>query len=265
MTAPTPPPSGPIDRLVNWFAGLGQRLVDGVTRHARLLGDPESMVAALIMTVWAAIAGLSLGTAGVVVAVFIGLALHAAAVESGNHVTLWLSTAGLLILVVVAAAITLGGLHPIVLAGAGATVLAHNELVRLNYTRRRYAKVDPAVFESSIAGLAGAAALAIVGVALANGFAGTDDRTWLWMPIATGALLAIAFALSTLPTWRADEASRERWLPGQRIPPPGTPPPVSGPATTGTATGGPTRPGPGVTGPAIGDPGAPAGPNPGAP
>ena len=98
------------------------------------------MVAALIITVWAALAGMVLGTGGVVVAVIVAWVLHGAAVETGNHVSLWLSTAGLLILVVVASAVTLDGLHPVLLAGAGATVLAHNELVRLNYTRRRHAR-----------------------------------------------------------------------------------------------------------------------------
>ena len=226
MTGPTPPPGPPpgadgtADRLLAWFDRSGQRIVDGVVGHARLLGDPESMVAALIVTVWATLAGLAGGTIGVIVAVVVGWLLHAMAVETGSHVTLWLSTAGLLILVVVASATTFDDLPPVLLAAAGTTVLAHNELVRLNYTRRRRAEVDDRIFQSSalVVGLAGL--LAVVGVAIAGGLESGGDRSWLWMPVATAALMAVGFGLSLLPTRRAPEASRRRWLPGERIPPP---------------------------------------------
>ena len=238
MTAPTPssmPPStpppaspplgpaprpGPLDRLGAWGERTGQRLVDGVIRHARLLGDPESMVAALIMTVWATLAGLAAGTIGVVVAVVIAWVLHAMAVETGSHVTLWLSTAGLLILVVIASAGTFGDLHPVLLAAAGTTVLAHNELIRLNYSRRRSARVDDQIFQSSALAVGLAGLLAVVGVAIVSGLQSGGDRSWLWMPVATAALMAVGFGLSLLPTRRAPEASRRRWLPGERIPPP---------------------------------------------
>ncbi len=218
-----------------------RRFVGGVVRHVRMLVDPESMLAALIVTIWAALAGMSLGTIGVVSAVIIAWFLHGAAVETGNHVSLWLSTAALLILVVVASATTLGGPHPVILAAAGASVLAHNELVRLNYTRRRYARVESTIFESSAVSLVLAAVLAMFGAGIVDVLVGSGNRTWLWMPIATGALLAVALGLSTLPTRRASEASRQRWLPGERLPPPGSapdgpPPPGSPPGPT---TGGP--------------------------
>lgn len=209
-----------MNRIVDPVNNAGLRLLDAVVRHARLLGDPESMAAALIMTVWAALAGLSAGTLGVVVALIVAWFLHGAAVETGSHVSLWLATAGLLILVVVASSVTLDGLHPVLLAGAGATVLAHNELIRLNYTRRRRAEVDPEVFRSSGVAITAAGVMAVAGVALANGLAADDQRSWLWMPLATGALLLLGIGLSLLPTWRAPEASRQRWLPGERIPPP---------------------------------------------
>ena len=230
MTAPAPtsggPPTGPgpqlgaVDRLGLWAERTGQRLVDAVVHHARLLSDPESMVAALIMTVWATLAGLAAGTIGVVVAVVIAWVLHTMAVETGSHVTLWLSTAGLLILVVVASAGTFGDLHPILLAAAGTTVLAHNELIRLNYSRRRGARVDDRIFQSSALAVGAAGLLAVVGVAIVSGLQGGGDRTWLWMPVATAALMAVGFGLSLAPTRRAPEASRRRWLPGERIPPP---------------------------------------------
>lgn len=209
-----------MSRLSAAIARLQRRLVDGIVHHARLLGDPESMTAALIMTIWCAIAGMAAGTPGVVIAVLVGWFLHGAAVETGSHVLLWLATAGLLIMVVVASAVTLDGLHPVLLAVAGTTVLAHNELIRLNYTRRRLAEVDQGIFQASGIGTTIAGVLAVVGVAVTNGLASGDQRSWLWMPVATGALLAIGFGLSLLPTRRAPEASRRRWLPGERIPPP---------------------------------------------
>lgn len=227
-----------MNQMIDAIGRFGQAVVDRIVHHARLLADPESMAAALIMTVWAALAGLAAGTIGVVIAVLVAWFLHGAAVETGSHVSLWLSTAGLLILVVVASAVTLDGLHPILLAGAGTTVLAHNELVRLNYTRRRRADVSPSVFQSSAIAVTVAGVLAVVGVSVASGLAADDGRTWLWMPVATGALLVIGIGLSLLPTWRAPEASRQRWLPGERIPPP--PPSTSGSDSTSAVGTGPS-------------------------
>jgi hypothetical protein len=110
-------------------------------------------------------------------------------------------------------------------------------MIRLNYTRRRRADVDPSVFQSSAIVITVAGVLAVVGVAVANSLAGDDGRTWLWMPVATGALLVIGIGLSLLPAWRAPEASRQRWLPGERIPPP--PPSVGGSDDTQTVGTGP--------------------------
>lgn len=214
-----------LDRAADRVGSLWSRLARAGIRHARLLGDPESMIGALIMTVWSALVGMEAGTIGLVAALVVGWALHAAAVETGSHVALWLATAGLLIMVVVASASTFDGLPPVLLAAAGTTVLAHNELVRLNYTRRRRAEIDDEVFPTSALAVAAAGLLGVVGVAVAQVLGGSSDRTWLWMPVATGVLMAIAFGLSTLPTRRAPEASRERWNPGARLPPP-----PSGPA-----------------------------------
>ena len=78
-------------------------------------------------------------------------------------------------MVVVASATTLDDLPPALLAAAGATVLTHNELVRLNYTRRRSALVDPDVFQVSAIALTAAGVLAVLGVAVADAFAGGFD------------------------------------------------------------------------------------------
>lgn len=213
-----------LDRLAHWFDGLWGRIVGATIRHARLLGDPESMVGALIVTVWSALVGMEGGVVGLLFALAIGWFLHAAAVETGSHVALWLSTAGLLIMVVLASAGTFGGLPPALLAMAGTTVLAHNELVRLNYTRRRRAEIDDEVFRASGLAVAAAGILGVIGVVVAQLLGGSGERTWLWMPVATGILMLVGFGLSTLPTRRATEASRQRWNPGARLPPPPTGP-----------------------------------------
>jgi hypothetical protein len=209
-----------VDRLIDALDALGRRVRAGLLRHVERLQDPESMVGAFIMTVWSLLAGMWAGVWGILILLIIGWLLHIAAVESGNHVMLWLATAGLLVFVVLASATFFGGLPPVLLAAAGATALAHNELVRLNYARRRRAVVDDSAFHASGLGLTIVGAMAVVGVAIAEAVSsGTGNRSWLWMPVAVGALMAVGFALAFVPTLRATGASKERYQPGERIPP----------------------------------------------
>ncbi len=208
-----------MDRLTTWFNSLGDRLTGFVLRRAERLGNPESMIGAFIVTVWTVLAGMWGGWVVILLFLLVTLSLHAMAVESGNHVVLWLTTSAMLILIVIASQTVFGGLAPVLLAAAGATALAHNELVRINYARRRNAIVHDAVFQSSALALAGASLIGIVGVALAEVASGGGQRSWLWMPGAVVLLLVIGFALAIGPTRRATEASRQRWQPGDRIPP----------------------------------------------
>lgn len=208
-----------MDRLANWLQGLGDRFAAWVLRRVDRLKDPESMIAAFIMTVWTVLAGMWGGWPVILIFLLFTWTLHAMAIESGNHVVLWLTTSALLIMIVIASQTVFGGLPPILLAAAGATALAHNELVRVNYTRRRDAVVHDAVFQASAMALAGAAAVGIVGVALAEIGADGGERSWLWMPVAVAVLLLIGFGLSIGPARRASEANTERWEPGDRIPP----------------------------------------------
>lgn len=196
-----------------------QRIGDGATRHAVLLRDPESMIGLFIVTLWATLAAVNGGWLVVVIVLTIAWAAHAVAVESGNHVLLWLSTAMVLVLIIVAAESTFGGLPPVLLAAAGATALAYNELVRLNYTRRRNAVVHADVFNASALGVGGAALLGVVGVTVATVADDGSERSWLWVPIAVGALMLIGFVLTIAPARRTSKASKERWQPGDRIPP----------------------------------------------
>ncbi len=196
-----------------------QRFTDWTRRHFVLLGDPESMIALFIVTVWATLAAARGGWMVLVIVLAISWAAHAVAVESGNHVLLWLSTALLLVLIIVASESNFDGLPPVLLAAAGTTALAHNELVRLNYTRRRKAVVHAEVFSASAFGVGCAAILATVGVAVATVADDGSERSWLWVPIAVGVLMLIGFALTITPARRSSKASKERWQPGDRIPP----------------------------------------------
>ena len=167
-----------MSRILHALDAWGRRLQDRLLHHVELLGDPESMIGAFIMTVWAILAGMWGGVWGVLIVLAIGWLLHIAAVESGNHVMLWLATAGLLAFVVVASATFFDGLPPVMLAAAGTTTLAHNELVRLNYARRRRAVIDDSAYRASGSGLAIVGAMGVLGVAVADAVGSQDDRSW---------------------------------------------------------------------------------------
>ncbi|MGI9599267.1 MAG: hypothetical protein ACR2QK_24095 [Acidimicrobiales bacterium] len=208
-----------MDRFFDRLQAMGDSFARFVSDRAERLGDPESMVAAFIMTVWTVLASMWGGWPVILIFLLITGTLHILAVESGNHVVLWLSTSALLMIIVIASQTVFGGLPPVLLAAAGTTALAHNELIRINYARRRNAVVHDAVFQASGLALTGAGVIGIVGVALAEIAAGGGERNWLWMPVAVGALMLIGFGLAIGPTRRATEASAERWQPGERIPP----------------------------------------------
>lgn len=208
-----------MDAFLNWLADLSNRMGDYLARHFDLLRDPESMIGLFIVTLWSVFAGAFGGWVAILIILFIAWVLHFLAVESGNHVVLWLTTVALLVLIVISSAATFNGLSPILLAAAGSTALVHNELVRINYTRRRNAVVHPEVFHASGIGLAAAAGIAVAGVTVSAIASDGSERSWLWMPAAVGVLMLVGFGLAIGPARRASQASKERWQPGDRIPP----------------------------------------------
>lgn len=208
-----------MDQFSDWVMGLNDRLRGWTRRRVEYQGDPESMVGAFIVTVWTVLASIWAGWPIVLVMLAIMWVLHGAAVESGSHVLLWIATSALLIAIVVASQVIFNGLPPVLLALAGATALGHNELIRLNYSRRRNSIVHDGVFQSSGIAVAAAAAVGAFGIGLAQLAAGGGQRNWLWMPAAVGILMVIGFALAVAPTHRAGKAKIDRWQPGQRIPP----------------------------------------------
>lgn len=209
MAIPTPPPS----------AGLLERINNRILFHVRLLADPESMLGWFIVTIWAVLAGLDGQLLALVVLIAVAWFIHGLAVETGNHVMLWMATAMLLILIVLASELTFNGLGPLALAAAGSTALVHSELIRLNFARRRNATIDRSIYASSTLALGATAVIGLVGVALVEGFSAGSNRPWLWMPLAVAGILAIGYALTLIPARGSVAANRQRWEPGTRIPP----------------------------------------------
>ncbi len=237
MTTPTGPPGTSPHPEPGTLAALWGH-IESVVRY------PESVLGLLLYSVWAVLAGLWTGWIGIVLLLIIGWLLHAGAVESGNHVMLWLSTAVLLTYVVVASEASFGGLPPAVLAVAGTTVLAHNELVRIGYGRRRRAVLHEQVFQASSLALVLCGALAVLAVAITDLVNQGSERSWLWMVAAVAMLFALGLALAIAPSFASNDASRKRWRPGARIPPQPLPQsdlPPHEPSSTSVATRHPSR------------------------
>jgi hypothetical protein len=150
----------------------------------------------------------------------LGLWLHLVAVETGNHAVLWLTTGWLLILMLVASQATFARFGPLSYTVASATALAHNELVRISYARRRRGLVDESTYVSAAIGFGLASMVAVIGIGLAQLLADTStNRSWLFMPVAALALVGLGLAITVVPVRNAPRADRHRWRPGDRIPP----------------------------------------------
>ncbi|MDH4363616.1 MAG: hypothetical protein OEY41_07785 [Acidimicrobiia bacterium] len=195
------------------------------TRLGRL-ETPEVLLGALITAGWAAGAAVALTGVGLTAttvgaaagAVTAALWLHLAAADTGHHSLSWMSTGVTVLCVVLALARRDAG--ALLFAVGGVTALAHNELIRLSYTRRREAVVDRGVPRGAVIGLVAASALAVAGTGLAQAVSGGTGRSWLWMPATVGVLVLATMVLTVAPVRRAPVPSRSRWRPGDRIPPP---------------------------------------------
>ena len=201
------------------MADLWDRMVRTLGRHGKLLKDPESLAASFIALFWVVMAGAFGGWLAILILLLITGAVHIPAVETGNHVSLFLATSWLLVVIVMASEITFNSLPPILLAVAGATALAYNELVRINYLRRRNAVIQTEVHVAAGMAVGLASVIGIVAIVVSQMFAAGENRNWLWLPLAAVALMSVGFVLSIVPVRKANEASKERWAPGDRIPP----------------------------------------------
>ena len=183
-----------------------------------LLGTVEVALGGIIMAFWAAVAALWTGSGlGLALLVVFSIGLHLATVDSGRHLLSWASTGWLLALIGVAGTRTFEDVSPLLYTIAGTTALSYSELVRLSYARRRQAKIDTDIYLQAALAMGIVATVAFITIALVQPVAAQSERTWLWMPAAVGAILAVVIALLILPTVRAPKAERSRWQPGERL------------------------------------------------
>jgi len=135
---------------------------------------------------------------------------------------MWLATGAVVLYVLVAYVVLLSDLGPLALTVGGASALAYNETVRVNYMRRRDAVIDPSVFIGSAVAVAIAGAVGLIGIGAIVVIGDDGQQAWLWMPVAVLTLAAVAYLLVIVPTIRVPANSDRRWVPGARIPPPDT-------------------------------------------
>lgn len=201
-------------------AGLRERLVAWRSNFVNHHTQPEWLVGLAIMLLWAVVAFANSGLVFGAGAVFFGVILHYVAMESGSHTWMWLATGAVLLYVLVAYVVLLSGIGPLALTVGGASALAYNETVRVNYMRRRDAVIDPSVFVGSAIAVAVSAGTALIGIGATVAIGDGTERAWLWMPAAVLTLSVVAFLLVIVPTIRVPANSDRRWVPGTRIPPP---------------------------------------------
>lgn len=189
--------------------------------RARFMATPEVALGAVIVVFWAVVATLTtLPLPLMVLAVIVGVALHLAAVDSGNFVVLGAATGFVLLLIIASARSLLAEADPLVYALAGSSALVHNETVRIGYARRRRAVVDAGARVASVVGIGLATLVAVIGIGVSEPLAETvGQRSWLWMPAAVGVVALVIIGFAVVPTIGAPDAAKERWRPGDRLPP----------------------------------------------
>ncbi|MDH3299069.1 MAG: hypothetical protein OES24_01020 [Acidimicrobiia bacterium] len=201
--------AGIIERVDAWRSNF-------VNHHTH----PEWLGGLSIMLLWAVVAFADSGLVFGAGAVVFGVILHYVAMESGSHTWMWLATGVVLLYVLVAYVVLLSDLGPLALTAGGASALAYNETVRVNYMRRRDSVIDPSVFVGSAMAVAVAAGIGLVGIGATVAIGDGTQRAWLWMPGAALAVSIVAYLLVVVPTIRVPANSDRRWVPGTRIPPP---------------------------------------------
>lgn len=202
------------------------RFLDWCRLRSQRLSDPETIASTIIVAVIALPTGI-IGLAGGIVSglivmlivLAVALAVHMTAVESGHYAMLWTATTMLLVLVVIGVEIIFQDGSPIVYAFGGALALAHNELVRINFARRRNTIVDDRIFSSSAIGVGAASGIGIVATGIAQVFSLGTNRTWAWIIVAFTVLTLVGLAIVIAPVRNATTRDKEKFVPGERIPP----------------------------------------------
>jgi hypothetical protein len=202
-----------------WFERMKARLAAWARLRLARQGHPETMVAALIATVWAVLATLEFSLPVMFGVLIVTWLVHGTAIESGQYVLLWMSTGMIVLMILVAVPLVLLRNQPLPLALAGSTALIYNEAIRFSYVRRRKTELSPSLGLAAGFYTAGAAVLGVFGVIMADSVNNQPDQSWLWMLSATIALVAVGLAFTVIPGREAPGTSSDRWEPGQRIPP----------------------------------------------
>ncbi len=200
------------DRLRAWRLSLLE-----IVGHSL---KPETLLGYAIMALWALLAGQAGGWVLIIVLLAIGFGVHAIAIESGNNVMLWLCAVVLVLYALLAWGSFSQDPSPLMLTFAGCTVLLHNQTIRLGDSRRRAAAVDDSTFLAAGLAVAVVTGISIIGTMLAMAlFDRSASWSWLWMPAAAFALFAVGVAVAVVPPWRSPRSDRQRWQPGERLPP----------------------------------------------
>ena len=190
------------------------------TVRANRFATTEVIAGAVIMVTWSLLATIGARWLPItLIAVAIGLWLHLAAVETGSHLMMWMATGLVLGYVVLADAGFFGGLSAASYTAAAVSAVVHNELIRVSHARRRRGLIQDLVFQKVAVGLALVAVTTVGSMAVAQRLAEADDRAWWWMPVAIGVVLVLGAILSIAPARNAPPGQRDRWRPGDRIPP----------------------------------------------
>lgn len=197
-------------------ARVGRWRREWEARMARF-ASPETMAGVAIMTV-TSLAATFRSPVVMGVALIVGLVVHLAAVDGGNHSVGWLGTAMVLGFGVAAGEVLFGDLPPVAYTVPALLALTHNELLGLGHARRRSGHVDLLVYRSSALGLLAVAIVSVVGVTLAQRLDSGSERSWLWMAIAVAAITTTGILLTWVPARRPNTYRRKRWRPGERLP-----------------------------------------------
>ncbi|MEM7342012.1 MAG: hypothetical protein AAF467_25440 [Actinomycetota bacterium] len=186
---------------------------------------PELVVSHLIIGMLVLASSLGLFSIVIlIVLLLVGGAAHVAAIEAGRADVLWVSTIVVATLGLLTLLIYQAEARPVSLAMVAVVALAYNEAVRLSFGRRRNGVVTDAVLQRSAIGIGAIALGSIVAVQAAAALSGeVEDRPWLWMPIAAAALTFAILALLWIPSVGRRPNDRQRWRPGERLPPPPLP------------------------------------------
>lgn len=201
---------------------------DDASRLDRMLvrySAPELVVSHLIVGMLVLVSSLGLFSVVVflVLAVVAGAA-HIGAVEAGRADVLWMATTIVAVLGLLTLLIYQAQAPPLSLAMIAVVALAYNEAIRLSFGRRRNGVISEAVLQRSAVGIGAIAFGAIVVVQVAVALEGdVEDRPWLWMPAAALALTVVIVAVLWIPSVGRRPVDRQRWRPGERIPPPPLP------------------------------------------